>query len=473
LPQRLILVALLVAGCNGDRGIALTVTPDHASLFGQTDVTIRGDLASLGNIDYFAVAGQQVVSPRWSAARDEVTVTVQGAPRPGRYGIVIRGDRGLTNQHGIFTYDPPAARVPYDWMAFGASFTQGTESNGIDPHTQRFGVSGEIARAAGVFLGLPLFNPQVAPPLQPTDFRPDCTQIPGTGAGVATITTVITSPFTGLFDLRYGRLDWTLRNRNVAVGGATVFDVVRGVHGAKALLAHITNDPTVEPGDAVAPEETSMIDRVEALDPDVGFSTDLMGNDIDAAVVQADDLAPELITPVEDLEPLLQEIMARLGALHGQYFIANLPSLTFVPHVKSLRARRLAAGLDSAASFDAKVAQIDAMTEAYNAALASAMAPYPNLHLVDFKAWVDELVGGVTVAGEALTTDAWGGLLSLDNLHLTDTGYALYAQKFIARINEVLGTQIPAIDVAAVHAQDALAPSALVAAGYPCMPPAP
>ena len=470
MAKRLVLVALLVAGCYGDRGIPLTVTPDHAPLFGQVDVTIRGDLASLGNVDYFAVAGQQVVDPRWSAARDEVTVTLQGTPRPGRYDIVIRGDRGLTNRHGIFTYDAPPAPVPYNWMAFGASFTQGTESNGIDPHTQRFGVAGQIAHTAGVFLGLPLFSPQVAPPLQPSDFYPDCTQIPGTGAGVNTITAVVTSPDTGLFDLRYARLDWTMQNRNVAVGGATVFDVVRGVHGGKALLAHITNDPTVDPGDSVAPEETSMIDRVEALDPDIGLCTDLMGNDIDLAVVQPDDLAPEMITPVSDLQPLLEEIMARLGKLHGQYFIANLPSLTFVPHVKALRARRLAAGLDTAASFDAKVAAIDAMTDAYNAALTAAMAPYPNLHVVDFKGYVDAIKNGTTVDGERLTAEAWGGLVSLDGLHLTDTGYALYAQTFIDRINEVLGSHIPAVDVAAVHAQDALAPSRLRAGGYTCVP---
>lgn len=470
MTARLALIALVVAGCYGDRGIPLTVTPDHAPLFGQVDVTVRGDLGSLGSVDYFAIAGQQVIDPRWSPDRDAVTVTLQGTPRPGRYDVVIRGSRGLTNQHGIFTYDPPPARVPYNWAAFGASFTQGTESNGIDPHTQRLGVAGQIAHTAGVFLGLPLLSPAVTPPLQPGDFSFDCTQLPGTGAGVNTITAVVSTP-DGNFDLRYARLDWTMKNRNVAVGGATVAEVLRGVSGGKALLAHITNDPTVDPSGVLATEETSMIDRIEALDPDVGICTDLMGNDIDAAVVQADDLAPELITPVETLVPLLDEIMARLGALHGQYFIANLPSLTFVPHVAELRARRLAAGLDTAASFDAKVAAIDAATEAYNAALTQAVAPYPNLHVVDFKGYVDRVKGGITVGGERLTADAWGGLVSLDGLHLTDTGYALYAQTFIDRINEVLGTRIPAVDVEAVHAEDALAPGKLRAAGYTCVPP--
>jgi len=464
----LTLAAITVGGCYGDTGIELTVSPNHASLYGQTEVTVTGDLAALGDVDYFAVAGVQVVNARWTGS--SVTATLQGAPEPGRYDIVIRGKRGITIQHGVFTYDAPATGVPLKWMAFGASFTQGTESNGINQHTQTLGVSGQIAKAAGVFLGLPLFTPQVTPPLQPSDFYPDCTQIPDTGAGATTLTTVTTSPSTGYFDLRYARLDWTLHNRNVAVGGAKVSDILNGAHGAIALLAHIVNDPDIDYSDAVAPETTSQIDRVVALDPDIGFTTDLLGNDIDAAVVQPDDLAPEMITPVDEVAPLLVTMMQRLGALHGQYFIANMPSLTFVPHVRALRKALVDAGKDTTA-FDAKAAQIDAITEQYNQALLDAMAPYPNLHVVDFKQYVADVKGGTTVGGERLTTDSWGGLLSLDDLHLTDTGYALYAQKFIDAINAVEHTEIPEIDVNSVHEADALAPSKTRAAGYTCVPP--
>ena len=454
------------SGCAGDTGIPLVVTPNHASLFGQTEVTISGDLPSLGTVNYFSVAGLQVVNARWSGS--SVTVTVQGAPRPGRYDIVIQGTRGRTIQHNVFTYDPPPAGVPLTWMAFGASFTQGTESSGIDPHSQVYGVSGQIGRTAGVFLGLPLFSPQVAPPLQPADFYPDCRQKPGTGAGANTLTTVLTSPDTGLFDLRYGRLDWTLKNRNVAVGGATIFDILDGVHGAKSLLAHLVNDPSIDSSDSVAPETTSMIDRVEALDPDVGFTTDLLGNDLDQAVTQPEDLDPGAITPVATIAPMLQTMMARLGKLRGQYFIANIPSLTFVPHVTELRRRLVAAGKDTSA-FDAKAAQIDALTDEYNQTLIAAMAPYPNLHIVDFKKYVADVKDGVRVGGEWLTPQHFGGLLSLDDLHLSDTGYALYAQTFIDRFNEVLHTNIGAVDVATAHAQDALAPSRL-RGSYSCVP---
>ncbi len=464
----LLALGVAAAGCYGDTGIKLTVSPDHASMFGQTDVTLTGDLASLGNVDYFSIAGVQVLNPRWTPT--SVTVTVQGAPKPGRYDVVIRGSGGKTIQHGIFTYDPPAvAGVPSSWMAFGASFTQGTESMGIDPHTAIFGVSGQIARAAGVFLGLPLLNPQVTPPAQPTDFYPDCTQIPGTGAGAATIIAVTRPPDGSYADLRYARLDWTLKNRNVAVGGAKVADILEGCSGEISLLAHIVNDPDVDPSDILSQETTSMIDRVAAIDPDVGFTTDLLGNDIDASVTQDNDLAPEKITPLTTVQPLLQTMMQRLGALHGQYFIANMPSLTFVPHVVALRKALVAAGKDTTA-FDAKTAQIDAITEQYNQALYAAMAPYPNLHVVDFKQYVADVKGGVTVGGEPLTVAHFGGLISLDDLHLTDTGYGLYAQKFLDAINSVLHTSIPPIDMEAVHAQDKLAPSKLRAYNFSCLP---
>lgn len=460
--------ALLLAGCHGDLGPKLTVSPDHASMFGQVDVTFTGDFSSLGDINYFSVAGIQVVNARWTPTG--VTVTLQGAPAPGRYDVVVQGNRGRAIQHGIFTYDPPPSPVPLKWFAFGASFTQGFESLGVDPHTQTHGVAAVLARTAGVYLGLPLLNPQLVPSPQPSDYYPDCSPHPNTVTAFQSLTSVITSPATGLFDLRLARLDWTLKPRNVAVGGSTVKDIETGVSGAKALLAHVTNDPEIDPQDWMSKETTTMIDRAAALDPDVGFSTDLLGNDLDQSVTQDNDLAPELITPLPQVVPLLQEMMARLGKLHGQWFLANMPSLTFLPHVKALRDKLVAAGMDTSA-FDAKAAQIDAITDQYNQALADAVAPYKNLHIVDFKQYVADIKGGVRVGGDWLTVDHWGGLISLDDLHLTDTGYALYAQKFVDRINQVLGTRIPDVDIAKVHAEDALSPSKTRAAGFTCVPP--
>jgi lysophospholipase L1-like esterase len=245
------------------------------------------------------------------------------------------------------------------------------------------------------------------------------------------------------------------------------------LHGGTeiALLEHVVEEPTISPGDALGRVDVSQIDRLEKLDPDVAFTSDLLGNDVDAAVVQGDDLHVDAITPVAAVQASLDEMMARLGKLHGHYFISNLPYLTLVPNVTALRQKLVAAGTDPT-SFDAKVQQINQLSDAYNAALVKAMQPYPNLVLVDFKGWVEQQAGaGIRVGGELLTTQRFGGLFSLDGLHLTDTGYAIYANLILDSINATLQTQIPHVEVEAIHAQDPLAPSVLRAAGLECVPP--
>jgi hypothetical protein len=82
------------------------------------------------------------------------------------------------------------------------------------------------------------------------------------------------------------------------------------------------------------------------------------------------------------------------------------------------------------------------------------------------------MTSGLRVGGEWLTLEPFGGLFSLDGLHLTDTAYALYANGFIDELNTVLGTAIAHVDADAIHALDPDAPAKLRAAGLTCVPPA-
>src|SRR5258708_7117694 len=100
-----LLASLVLVGCVTEHGSPLEVSPAHASMFGQTEVTFRGDLASLGAVNYFAVGGVQIYNARWSAT--SVTATVQGAPTAGPAEIVLVGTQGYMIHHGLFTYDPP------------------------------------------------------------------------------------------------------------------------------------------------------------------------------------------------------------------------------------------------------------------------------------------------------------------------------------------------------------------------------
>ena len=438
-------------------------------MFGQYDVMLSGDFASLGDIADVTFGGIQAYALRPSA--DGITVTVQGAPAPGEVQVEIYGTRGHA-AHRVFTYDPAGAGVPAHWLAFGASLTQGTQSLGVNVHSQLAGVSAVIGRQAGTFLAIPLFSDGLLPGLQLSDFTPDCTTTKTEGDFVTGLFAALKDPRTGLVDVSRGRIDPTLEARDLAIGGSKVSDILTGAQGTGALLEHIVEEPTTTPpGEILQPVAVSQIDRIEKIDPDVAFSTDLLANDVDPAVVASDDLHADLITPLATVQPMLAEIAQRLGALHGQYFLANLPYLTFIPGVTALKAARIAAGTDTEATFDAKVQQIDAITDQYNSALAAAVAPYPNLHIVDFRSEVEAIrTTGITVGGEQCTVAHFGGLLSLDDLHFTDTGYALYANVFIDAINQQLGTSIPRADVDAIHAADALAPAKLRAAGFTCVP---
>ena len=89
------------------------------------------------------------------------------------------------------------------------------------------------------------------------------------------------------------------------------------------------------------------------------------------------------------------------------------------------------------------------------------------MHLVPIASHVATLeVEGLPVGDQLLHTKPFGGLLGLDGVHFTNTGYALVANAFIMTINETLDTDVPLIDLAAVMATDPESPKAIQAAGF-------
>jgi hypothetical protein len=88
------------------------------------------------------------------------------------------------------------------------------------------------------------------------------------------------------------------------------------------------------------------------------------------------------------------------------------------------------------------------------------------MYVVDAAAAIEELAQtGLVVAGQSLRVAKFGGLLSFDGVHFTDTGYAMFANVFIEAVNQALGTAVPPVDLAAVIAGDAGSPAAIAAAG--------
>ncbi len=109
---------------------------------------------------------------------------------------------------------------------------------------------------------------------------------------------------------------------------------------------------------------------------------------------------------------------------------------------------------------DAFAAQVQALNNAYNAAIGAAAsgtgAPLYDAHAAFgaiFKA------GGVPINPPICCSPAFGGgLFALDGIHPTNTGYALVANGWIQTINTAYGTTIPPVNVAAIYATDPYAP---------------
>jgi len=458
--------ALTLASCDtGER--AMQASPAHASMFGEVDVTLTGDFASLGAIHEVTLGGVRALDVR--PAGGSITVRIQGAPQAGPAEIDIDGDGGHVHNETAFSFDAPAGGAPPRWMAFGASLTQGVQSAGLDQHGQLAGYAAQVGRAAGVFLAPPLVVDGVMPPLAPSQFVGNCATKPDVGAIAGALFAAVTDPVTKETNIGLARRDPTLATRNPAVGGATVNEVLHGMLGPGAILDRIVELPDGDPSRMWDPPPHPQIDRLVAFDPDVAFSADLLANDAMPAVTQSDDLHPEMATDPAVLAPQIDQLVSAVGALHGQYFVANLLDVTLLPAVADLKQQRISQGLDTESSFDAKIGAVQAIVAAYNAALAQSASRFPNVHVLDVATEASNiLTNGVDVNGVHLTGAKFGGLLSLDHMHFSDTGYAVLASFVIDALNAALGTKIPSVDLAAVNATDPFSPANLVAAGVHC-----
>ncbi len=108
--------------------------------------------------------------------------------------------------------------------------------------------------------------------------------------------------------------------------------------------------------------------------------------------------------------------------------------------------------------------QVQQLNNAYNASIAAA-ASETGAALADLHGNYAQIAtaGGVPINPPKCCSLVYrGGLLSLDGLHPSNTGYALIANIFITAINAAYGASIPPVSVAAVYATDPYAPGSPV-----------
>jgi hypothetical protein len=379
---------------------------------------------------------------------------VQGSPEPGAASIILTTRGGDTELSTMFEYLPPVGGRSGPLArpaAFGASLTQGVQ-NGVPTHRSiPMGPAAQLARAMGSWMPLPLLVPDLLPEMSPEDIGPppDCAPpsvIEFVSDAASGVLGTLIDPTTNAFNFSLGRVDATLPPHNVAVGGFRIGDTLRGPDADDFNLnffGHLVLEPDAGVTSAM---QVDQIDLIEAIQPSLIVSTDLYGNDVINSLL-GDVIDLDVLTPVEDVQRDLEEIVERLAATGAQIFLSDLPRPSILPAAMPL------AGPDRDV-VDAHAARLDRILHA-------TAADYDNVHIVRGHARAEELArDGVLVGGETLSVERFRGLLSMDGLHFSDTGYALLAQLFADTINDVLGTDIPAIDLAPIVEVD---PSSIAA----------
>jgi hypothetical protein len=268
------------------------------------------------------------------------------------------------------------------------------------------------------------------------------------------------------------RLDPDIEVRDVAVGGLTVTQFLNGANDLPlTIMEHITWDARATESQLFYEPKDTELERALSLKPTVMISTDLYANDF--VGIDLSGMGPPNVnagtTSLDTFSKSLDAVLERLDHSGAEVFIANGPDPSFMKSYRDKVQSLLAAGYSE---HDANQWRYDlrARIQAYNTEFARLAASRKHIHVVDLFGRVEDVVArGVPAGGHVLQAEPFGGLLSFDGMHFSDTGYAMAANLFIDQINLWLGEgSIPQIDLDAVYASDPYSIESLKAQGFSC-----
>jgi phospholipase/lecithinase/hemolysin len=354
-------------------------------------------------------------------------------------------------------------------VVVGDSLSAGYQNGSLLDTQQVHGYASLVAAQAGVTLALP----RIAFPGIPNVFQlvspgppPVIIQAPGTSSG---------------------RDDFSVQATDLAVPGANVQDALttRPDFPIDSITDLVLGFPGLFGGIS-----KSQVEWAEAMAPTTVFVW-LGNNDALSPATNGD---ASLLTPLTDFQAAYAEVMSRLSATGAAVVVANIPDVASIAFLTS--AEKVAASVGSPLSIigpalgigpgdfvvpdafphidailhgsepgplapnlvlDAgEVATIRAAVSDYNAFIA-AQASAHGAALVDIHSLVDDLQEkGLVAGGQRLTTGFLGGLYSLDGVHPTNTGYALFANKFIHALNTRFAAGNPPVSLEQIKKSDPL-----------------
>jgi lysophospholipase L1-like esterase len=400
----------------------------------------------------------------------ELVVTVQGHPDGGEVDVALDIDGGTTILPQPFRYDAPPHPALARVVGFGASLSQGIQQTVPSLHGALSGPIALVARQTGAYMPLPLPLPDLFPRLDASDVGPppDCIlpdAVQSLLLAVGDVIERLQEPVTKTYSYRPGRIDPDLVPGNLAAGNCSVDELLHGVKADNlpgAFLGHLVYEPDA---DLLDPLEGCQIDLVEAALPTLVLSTDFYGNDVLWGVALGRIIDPSLARPEPEVLAGIAEVVRRLAATEAEVFLANLPPVSLLPAT----AQKARASTDSGLTdteVQQRIAGLDHLADRANEALETAASVYENVHVVDLHGWSMAIArDGLVVGDQILTIGKFGGLVGLDGIHFTDTGYAVMANVFLDAINQVLGTGFPYVDLEAVLRTDPESPESLRNAG--------
>jgi len=400
-----------------------------------------------------------------------LTTVVQGHPEAGWVDVELLADDAGTTYEQAFEYEPPLDPAFDSVVAIGASFTQGIQSAVPSAHGVLASPGARLSTQLGAWMPLPQLVPDLFPAMSVDDVgpAPECetpSVVSYLGWSAVEALEQMTDPDTGEFGFHWARVDPDQDVRNLAVGGFRIHEVLGAPHEDdfyRQFLAHIVYDPF---GGLYDPVPHSPLDLAEQLDPTLIVSADLYGNDLVTAIVEGNDIDPDEVTDLGEFTDTLRTTLQRLAATGAEVFLTNVPQPSLVPAAAERRRFLVSQGYSTDEAVDAALAEIDAQADAFNQVMDAEAGQYDNVHVVDLTALVEDLKeDGLQIGGETVYIRRFGGLVSLDGLHFSDTGYAVLANQILESINAALGTDVPLVDLEAVLAGDPYAPANLEAAG--------
>jgi len=514
---------IMISGCSGNNssqnpyanvcnsflsGVKLeSITPKSGSQFG--DQQVSAIISGIGSnftptTVYLGNKARWITVTTLSSNSLKITFTTAGTPTAGTYPLVVADDLSACAYiPDAYTYTPPEDSVFKTFVAMGASYTAGFQSDSYNEIAQLNGPASWIARQAGAYFPIPLIKMPGVPPdpgLAGLDTTGNYTL--DTSNVLNIVMNAIINPQTGKIDIPRLFEDPGIIPYNIAIPGATIQDVVLGPASksdratgiivlSNILFAPFDND-LLETKDIL-----SEIQMAQNLHPTIIVSTDLYGNDL-----ITDN------TTLSDFTLYITQAVSALASTGAEVFLADVPHISMFPSNQQDALNALAnnstncnenfsnislQALDAAASasnnydctsFTTDTCQQNACKafastnqriDQFNAEFDKVVAQYPNVHIVPFSKLVS---GGISITGQSVTFDNngfpeyvidgvhlkmrhLGGFYSLDDLHLTNTGYAILAAVFIQTINDTLGTHVPLPDLPSILAGDPLSPPAI------------